>query len=106
MVPDSDCNMLSCSSRASRTRSAAAAAGLELAGQPHLLQHRADPSRGCFRDEQGAATTIVDLAATMGMDFLVIGASQRPALVKLLRGSVATNVAQQLPESIHMIIYG
>jgi nucleotide-binding universal stress UspA family protein len=55
---------------------------------------------------QDAATTIVDLAATMGMDFLVIGASQRPALVKLLRGSVATNVAQQLPESIHMIIYG
>jgi amino acid transporter/nucleotide-binding universal stress UspA family protein len=55
---------------------------------------------------QDAATTIVDLAATMGMDFLVIGASQRPALVKLLRGSVATNVAQQLPESIHLLIFG
>src|SRR6266404_5091691 len=55
---------------------------------------------------QDAATTIVDLAATMGMDFMVIGASQRPALVKLLRGSVATNVAQHLPESINLIIYG
>jgi nucleotide-binding universal stress UspA family protein len=55
---------------------------------------------------QDAATTIVDLAATMGMDFLVIGASQRPALVKLLRGSVATNVAQQLPESIQLLIFG
>jgi nucleotide-binding universal stress UspA family protein len=55
---------------------------------------------------QDAATTIVDLAATMGMDFLVIGASQRPALVKLLRGCVATNVAQQLPESIHLLIFG
>ena len=55
---------------------------------------------------QDAATTIVDLTATMGMDFLVIGASQRPALVKLLRGSVATNVAQQLPESIHLLIFG
>src|SRR6266496_4921793 len=55
---------------------------------------------------QDAPTTIVDLAATMGMDFLVIGASQRPAMVKLLRGSVATNVAQQLPESIHLMIYG
>src|SRR5881409_2077752 len=55
---------------------------------------------------QDAAATIVDLAATMGMDFLVIGASQRPALVKLLRGSVATNVAQQLPESIHLLIFG
>jgi amino acid transporter/nucleotide-binding universal stress UspA family protein len=55
---------------------------------------------------QDAAATIVDLAATMGVDFLVIGASQRPAMAKLLRGSVATNVAQQLPESIRLIIFG
>src|SRR5436305_2844859 len=55
---------------------------------------------------QDAATTIVDLAATMGIDFLVIGASQRPAMVKLLRGSVATNVAQHLPESIQLLIFG
>jgi len=55
---------------------------------------------------QDAAATIVDLAATMGLDFLVIGASQRPAMVKLLRGSVATNVAQHLPESIHLLIFG
>src|SRR5262249_10994447 len=54
---------------------------------------------------QDAAATIVDLAATMGIDFLVIGASQRPAMVKLLRGSVATNVAQHLPESIHLLIF-
>ena len=55
---------------------------------------------------QDAAATIVDLAATMGMDFLVIGASQRPAMVKLMRGSVATNVAQHLPESIQLLIFG
>jgi nucleotide-binding universal stress UspA family protein len=55
---------------------------------------------------QDAATTIVDLAATMGIDFLIIGASQRPAMAKLLRGSVATNVAQHLPESIHLLIFG
>src|SRR5437016_11759618 len=55
---------------------------------------------------EDAAATIVDLAATMGIDFLVIGASQRPAMVKLLRGSVATNVAQHLPDSIHLLIYG
>ena len=53
-----------------------------------------------------AAATIVDLAATMGVDYLVIGASQRTAMTKLLRGSVATNVAQQLPESIHLLIFG
>src|SRR6201993_3147807 len=55
---------------------------------------------------QDAAATIVDLAATMGIDFLVIGAPQRPAMVKLLRGSVATNVAQHLPESIKLLIFG
>jgi nucleotide-binding universal stress UspA family protein len=55
---------------------------------------------------QDAAATIVDLAATMGIDFLVIGASQRTAMAKLLRGSVATSVAQQLPDSIHLVIFG
>jgi amino acid transporter len=59
-----------------------------------------------YAASQDAAATIVDLAATMGIDFLVIGASQRPAMAKLLRGSVATNVAQHLPESIHLLIFG
>jgi hypothetical protein len=36
----------------------------------------------------------------------MIGATQRHALQNLLRGSVATNVAQQLPESIRLLIYG
>jgi nucleotide-binding universal stress UspA family protein len=53
-----------------------------------------------------AATTILDLSATLGVDFLIIGASQRPALAKLLRSGVATNVAQQLPESIQLLIFG
>ena len=53
-----------------------------------------------------AVTTILDLTATLGVDYLIIGASQRSAMTKLLRGSVATNVAQQLPDSIHLIIYG
>src|SRR6266404_1283129 len=55
---------------------------------------------------QDAAATIVDLAATMGADFLIIGASQRPAMAKLLRGSVATNVAQELPDTIQLLIFG
>jgi amino acid transporter len=54
---------------------------------------------------QDAAATIVDLAATMGVDYLVIGATQRTALTKLLRGSVVTNVAQHLPESIQLLIF-
>jgi amino acid transporter/nucleotide-binding universal stress UspA family protein len=55
---------------------------------------------------EDTASTILDLAATMGVDYLIIGASQRTPMTKLLRGSVANNVAQALPESIHLIIYG
>jgi len=55
---------------------------------------------------EDAATTILDLSATMGVDFLMIGATQRHALANLLRGSVATSVAQQLPDSIQLVIYG
>lgn len=55
---------------------------------------------------EDASTTILDLSATMGVDFLMIGASQRHALAHLLRGSVVTNVAQQLPDSIQLVIFG
>ena len=55
---------------------------------------------------EDTATTILDLSATLGVDFLIIGASQRTAMAKLLRGSVATNVAQQLPDSIQLLIFG
>ena len=55
---------------------------------------------------EDTATTILDLSATLGVDFLMIGASQRTAMAKLLRGSVATSVAQQLPDSIQLLIFG
>ncbi len=55
---------------------------------------------------EDSATTILDLTATLGVDYLIIGASQRTAMAKLLRGSVATNVAQQLPDSIQLVIFG
>jgi amino acid transporter/nucleotide-binding universal stress UspA family protein len=55
---------------------------------------------------EDTATTILDLSATLGVDYLIIGASQRSAMAKLLRGSVATNVAQQLPDSIRLLIFG
>ena len=55
---------------------------------------------------EDTATTILDLSATMGIDYLIIGASQRTAMAKLLRGSVANYVAQHLPESIRLLIFG
>jgi len=59
-----------------------------------------------FAVSEDAAATILDLSATMGVDYLIIGATQRTALTNLLRGSVATNVAQQLPDSIRLVIFG
>jgi len=55
---------------------------------------------------EDAAATILDLSATLGVDYLIIGASQRTAMAKLLGGSVVTSVAQQLPDTIRLVIYG
>ncbi len=53
-----------------------------------------------------AATTILDLTATLGVDCLIVGASQRSRMAHLLRGSVATAVAQHLPDDIRLVIFG
>ena len=71
-----------------------------------LGEERGVPVVPVYAVSQDAAATVVDLAATMGVDYLVIGASQRTAMTKLLRGSVATNIAQQLPDTIHLLIFG
>jgi amino acid transporter/nucleotide-binding universal stress UspA family protein len=52
------------------------------------------------------AGTIVDIAATLGVDILMLGAPHRNALAKLLRGDVVTEVARSLPENIQMVIHG
>ncbi len=59
-----------------------------------------------FAVSEDAASTILDLCATLGVDYLMIGASQRTALAHLLRGSVVTNVAAQLPDEIRLVIFG
>jgi amino acid transporter/nucleotide-binding universal stress UspA family protein len=55
---------------------------------------------------EDAAATILDLAATLGVDYLIVGTSQRSTLAHLLGGSVVTKVAAQLPETIRLLIYG
>ena len=55
---------------------------------------------------EDAAATIVDLSATMGVDCLVLGTSQRGALSNLLRGNVANHIAQNLPDTIRLVIFG
>jgi amino acid transporter len=71
-----------------------------------LGEERGVPVVPVYAVSQDAAATIVDLSATMGVDYLVLGASQRTAMTKLLRGSVATNIAQQLPDTIQLVIFG
>lgn len=51
------------------------------------------------------STTIIDLAATMGADYLMLGSTHRSALTRLLKGNVIERVAAQLPESIELIIH-
>jgi amino acid transporter len=71
-----------------------------------LGEERGVPVVPVYAVSQDAAATIVDLSATMGVDYLVLGASQRTAMTKLLRGSVATNIAQHLPDTIQLLIFG
>jgi nucleotide-binding universal stress UspA family protein len=55
---------------------------------------------------ENPATTILDLAATLGIDMLALGSTHRTRLVSLLKGNVVTEVARNLPENINLIIYG
>ncbi|MGN6555586.1 MAG: amino acid permease [Verrucomicrobiota bacterium] len=52
------------------------------------------------------ASAIVDLAATLGVDILLLGSPHRGRLVQLLKGNVVTEVAQNLPDNIQLIIHG
>ena len=59
-----------------------------------------------FTVSDDPAGTILDLAATLGADILVLGTPHRTALVSLLKGNVVTEVAKNLPENIQLIIFG
>ena len=52
-----------------------------------------------------AAETIVDIAATLGVSRLIVGAPQRNALLSLLRGNVIREVSNSLPDEIDLIVY-
>ena len=52
------------------------------------------------------ADTIIDIAATFGVDTVVLGGSRRATLVNLLKGNVVARVAANLPESMHLVVIG
>ena len=52
------------------------------------------------------AATILDSAATLGVDYLMLGATHRLSMARLLKGNVVDEVARGLPEDIQLIIHG
>ena len=63
------------------------------------------PVLPCYAVSDAADATIVDVAATIGANRLILGAPGRGALVRLLRGNLIRNVATALPEEIGLIVY-
>jgi CTP:molybdopterin cytidylyltransferase MocA len=59
----------------------------------------------CYAVSDSAADTIVDIAATVGASYLILGAPERNMLVNLLRGNIIRNISSILPEEIHLLVY-
>jgi len=49
---------------------------------------------------------ILDQAATLGVDYLILGATARHRMVRLLKGDLIARIAEKLPEEIKLLIYG
>jgi len=71
-----------------------------------LGSERDVPVMPVYAVSEDPAATILDLAATIGVDYLMLGTSHRRTLTNLLRGNVVNNIADQLPETIRLVIYG
>jgi nucleotide-binding universal stress UspA family protein len=52
------------------------------------------------------ADVILDQAATLGVDYVVLGSTARARMVRLLKGDVVAQIAERLPEEIKLLIYG
>ncbi len=59
-----------------------------------------------YTNSDSPAPIILDLAATVGVEYLIMGGSHRSRLVNLLKGDVIGDVARQLPPNIRLLIYG
>lgn len=58
----------------------------------------------CYAVSDSVATTIADVAATVGASELVLGAPTRSALVNFLRGNIVRHVADILPDDIQLLV--
>jgi amino acid transporter/nucleotide-binding universal stress UspA family protein len=63
------------------------------------------PPLFCYAVSPSAAETIVDVAATLGVSRLILGAPRRYALINMLRGNIIREVSNSLPEEIDLLVY-
>ncbi|HEY3863448.1 MAG TPA: amino acid permease [Verrucomicrobiae bacterium] len=63
------------------------------------------PVYPCYAVSDSVADTIVDIAATMGASYLILGAPERHGLASLLRGSIVREISDNLPDEIHLLVY-
>ena len=62
------------------------------------------PVYPCYAVSDAVAHTIVDISATMGASYLILGAPERGGLVSLLRGSIISEISDILPDDIHLLV--
>jgi len=58
----------------------------------------------CYAVSDAVADTIVDITATMGASYLILGAPERKGLAHLLRGNIIREIADNLPDDIHLLV--
>jgi nucleotide-binding universal stress UspA family protein len=61
--------------------------------------------RPCYAVSDSPADTIVDIAATIGAERLILGTKRRSVLLNVLRGNIIRQVARLLPEQIDLLVY-
>jgi amino acid transporter/nucleotide-binding universal stress UspA family protein len=59
-----------------------------------------------YAASESPAMTIIDIAATLGVDMLMLGAPRRSAMARFLKGDVVAEVTRDLPDNIQLIIHG
>ncbi|MGP8198419.1 MAG: universal stress protein [Limisphaerales bacterium] len=62
------------------------------------------PVYPCYAVSDSVADTIVDITATMGASYLILGSPERRSLVNLLRGSIIRQISDNLPDDIHLLV--
>jgi amino acid transporter/nucleotide-binding universal stress UspA family protein len=59
----------------------------------------------CYAVSDSVAHTIVDIAATLGAAYLILGAPERTGLAQLLRGNIIREISNNLPEDISLLVF-